>query len=171
MSIMELGALGEFVGAFAVVITLIYLAVQLRQNTTSIQTSSYQEWAALHADTMVGLQDKELAEIVFRGCEDSKQLDEESYPLFMIWVRRYMHMQQAQFYLYQKGAIEHALWEKSLEDLVGVFRYPGVQQLWHAGLRTAFTDEFVEVLEHSDNFATMMFWDKERGFYPSPYHS
>ena len=125
-TIQDLGALGEFVGAFAVVVPLIYLAVQLRQNTTSIQTSSYQEWASLHADTFAGLQDKELARIVFRGCEDSKQLDEESYPLFMIWARRYMHMQQAQFYLYQKGAIEQSLWEKNLEDLIGVFRFPHV---------------------------------------------
>ena len=36
MTIMELGALGEFVGAFAVVATLIYLAVQIRQNTQHV---------------------------------------------------------------------------------------------------------------------------------------
>ncbi len=33
MSIMELGALGEFFGAIAVVVTLAYLAIQIRQNT------------------------------------------------------------------------------------------------------------------------------------------
>ena len=32
MTIFELGALGEFVGAFAVIATLIYLATQIRQN-------------------------------------------------------------------------------------------------------------------------------------------
>ncbi len=30
------GALGEIVGAFAVVISLVYLAIQVRQNTTAI---------------------------------------------------------------------------------------------------------------------------------------
>ncbi len=35
MSILELGALGEFVGAFAVVATLIYVVVQLHQHVTS----------------------------------------------------------------------------------------------------------------------------------------
>ncbi len=39
MSIMELGALGEFVGAFAVVATLIYLALQIRHNTKAMQQS------------------------------------------------------------------------------------------------------------------------------------
>ena len=33
MSIIELGSLCECVGAIAVVVTLIYLAIQLRQNT------------------------------------------------------------------------------------------------------------------------------------------
>ena len=39
MSIMELGALGEFVGAFAVVATLIFLAIQVRANTQSMDES------------------------------------------------------------------------------------------------------------------------------------
>ena len=66
MNIMELGALGEFVGAFAVVATLIYLAIQVRHgkasldaNTSSVraqitqaradnQTTFYRE--AMHSD-------------------------------------------------------------------------------------------------------------------------
>ena len=39
MTIIELGALGEFVGAIAVVATLIYLAVQIRQNTRSMDAN------------------------------------------------------------------------------------------------------------------------------------
>ncbi len=37
MSIVELGALGEFVGALAVVATLIYLALQIRQNSAMLE--------------------------------------------------------------------------------------------------------------------------------------
>jgi hypothetical protein len=37
MSIMELGALGEFVGAIGVVLTLAYLAIQIRQNTHAME--------------------------------------------------------------------------------------------------------------------------------------
>ncbi len=36
MSIMELGALGEFLGSIGVIATLIYLAIQIRQNTHSL---------------------------------------------------------------------------------------------------------------------------------------
>ena len=37
MTLLELGALGEFVGAIAVVATLVYLAIQIRQNTRSME--------------------------------------------------------------------------------------------------------------------------------------
>jgi hypothetical protein len=33
MTIVELGALGEFFGSIVVVVTLVYLAIQVRQNT------------------------------------------------------------------------------------------------------------------------------------------
>ena len=36
MSLMELGALGEFLGSIGVIATLIYLAIQIRQNTLSL---------------------------------------------------------------------------------------------------------------------------------------
>lgn len=37
MTIVELGAIGEFAGSIAVLITLIYLAVQVRQNTRHVR--------------------------------------------------------------------------------------------------------------------------------------
>ena len=41
MTLEDLGNIGEFVAAIAVVISLIYLAVQIRQNTRSVRASSY----------------------------------------------------------------------------------------------------------------------------------
>ena len=40
-----IGAVGEILGAAAVVVTLIYLAAQLRQNTNSMQAAAYNTWA------------------------------------------------------------------------------------------------------------------------------
>ena len=49
MSILELGALGEFFGSIGVIATLIYLAIQIRSNTkTTKANASFQathSWA------------------------------------------------------------------------------------------------------------------------------
>ena len=37
MTVVELGALGEFVGSIATIATLLYLALQVRQNTAPAQ--------------------------------------------------------------------------------------------------------------------------------------
>ena len=39
MTILELGALGELLGSIAVLATLVYLSVQVRQNTRSMEES------------------------------------------------------------------------------------------------------------------------------------
>ncbi len=51
MSIMELGALGEFVGALAVVATLIYLTIQVRQSKEAMQENSRLARAAVSVQT------------------------------------------------------------------------------------------------------------------------
>ena len=73
MTIMELGALGEFVGAIAVVITLIYLTLQLRQNTNAVEantagvvTEELQDMFALLASN------QELAEILVKAAKGSE---------------------------------------------------------------------------------------------------
>ena len=43
MTIQELGSLGEFIAAIATLATLVYLAVQIRQNTKSVRASTYHE--------------------------------------------------------------------------------------------------------------------------------
>ena len=47
-----IGALGDIVGAAAVVITLIYLAVQLKQNTAAMRSSTFQSISSTLAQNM-----------------------------------------------------------------------------------------------------------------------
>ncbi len=86
MSIMELGALGEFVGAFAVVATLIYLALQIRQNSAMLEqnhefsrASILQESSVMYS-TFRGLVagDAGLARIYYRALSEETLEDEEA---------------------------------------------------------------------------------------------
>ena len=70
-----IGALSEFVGAIAVVITLVYLAIQIRQNTRAIRldtghdiTEEYRDIFALMAEN------RELAELVHRAAIDPESI-------------------------------------------------------------------------------------------------
>ena len=170
-SIQDWGAIGEIVGGIAVVATLIYLGIQLRQNTAGMQASAFQQWVAVHTQIMAGVMDKDVAAAVQAGAADTRNLTEDNYVQFITYCRQFMHMQQAQYYLYRQGVIREEIWNYNRADLIGFFVFPGVKQWWEAGARTHFTPDFVRMLEESDEHAIMMLWDKERGLYPSPYHT
>ena len=46
MDLTQLANVGEFIGGVAVLVTLIYLAVQLRQNTRAMRSSTFQQISA-----------------------------------------------------------------------------------------------------------------------------
>jgi hypothetical protein len=63
-----LGNYGEFVGAIAVVVTLAYLAVQLRQNTSALRSSTWQGIQnAEHAFDQSISSSKEVAQLWIKG--------------------------------------------------------------------------------------------------------
>ena len=72
------GAIGEIIGAVVVVITLLYLAIQIRQTSKSIEvaalrdtTAQWNQWSELLATT------PDLAAIVVRGNQSYRQLSDE----------------------------------------------------------------------------------------------
>ena len=66
-----LGSIGEFVGAIAVVVTLIYVARQLKQNTASVGASAYQMWVGANLDLNISTADQGMSKVVARGIYDS----------------------------------------------------------------------------------------------------
>jgi len=84
MSISELGSLGEFIGSIAVLVTLVYLVFQLRQNTLSMRSQSrYFVLEALNAD-MRQVQEREFVEAAQRAFrEDATEQDRLRFAMYM----------------------------------------------------------------------------------------
>ncbi len=76
MNLQDLGNLGEFVGAIAVVATLVYLALQIRQNTRALghaeQRAILEDGNRWRANL---IQDPEIAELYRKGLLDPNALD------------------------------------------------------------------------------------------------
>ena len=75
MSWEEMGAIGEVVGAIGVLITLVFLVQQLRQNTRALRAEGFHNAAVMiHHPTTLMIQDAEVAEIHARGNESYESL-------------------------------------------------------------------------------------------------
>ena len=93
MSIQDLGALGELVAAFATIATLLYLAVQIRQNNRNLHettsASVNQGWSSINSRLS---SDEQFAEIFIRGREDLKALDPVELERFRAFVHDILNM-------------------------------------------------------------------------------
>ncbi len=52
MTIQDLGAIGEFVASIAVLVTLLFLVVQMRQNTVILKRTSVRQAASEHTNAL-----------------------------------------------------------------------------------------------------------------------
>jgi len=70
-----IGALGEIVGAIAVVASLVYLATQIRIQNRESKISSVHEITEAFRNSIIALQDSEKSEIWIRGISDFDDLE------------------------------------------------------------------------------------------------
>ena len=98
-----IGTIAEVAGAVAVVLTLLYLAIQIRQSTTATRagTSSYIDGAL--ARILAPLRDNpEFAAVWLKGCKDLESLDEierlrfTSHLLDMLNLAEHIHQLEKQ---------------------------------------------------------------------------
>lgn len=93
MTLQDLGALGELIAAIATIATLLYLAIQIRQNNRNLQESTSasvnQGWAGINS-RISG--DAEFAELFIRGRDDIDALDPVELERFRAFVQDILNM-------------------------------------------------------------------------------
>ena len=110
-----LGNYGEFIGSIAILVTLGYLAVQVRQNTRALeegQRIALTENYIARVD-QIAVSSRELAlsndlgEILARGREQGiGSLLPEERPRYRSWLVAQLHRVDSQFYQLQKGLLD-----------------------------------------------------------------
>lgn len=131
MDLTTLAQLGEFVGGFFVVISLVYLAYQVRQNTTSLRTENY----ARALDRLSTLQsnlssDGELNRIVVVGAGNPEALTRSERMRFTWSLYELFGAAEFVFHQERQGALPEEVWERWRETIVWWLSNPGIQQWW-----------------------------------------
>lgn len=125
------GAVGEIAGAITVLITLIYLALQVRQNTNQLQDTAMQasmkDWNTLRA---AQLGSRDVAELWVKGLNNLTSLDETDRYRFVQGI----HIQMtATFGLDRRinvGSFE-GYDSSTIDDwLERMVRFPGIRTVW-----------------------------------------
>jgi len=91
MTIEQLGSVGEIVAALATVLTLLYLAVQIRQNSRALRASSIVAYMQAQEAISTSLaENEELCELYFKGLQTPEALTESERRRFFIVMGNYV---------------------------------------------------------------------------------
>ena len=147
MDLESLAYLGEVIGAAAVVASLLYLAIQVRQSTRAQQTENYSR-ALERVSTMQGTlsQDNNLSRIFATGVEDASRLTTLEKIRFTWALYEAFDAFEFMFYTYKNEEIPEEVWARWSDTVAWWLIFPGVQEWW-ASRPVKFSDSFTEFVE------------------------
>jgi hypothetical protein len=147
MDLQTLANIGEIVGAITVVLSLIYLAVQIRQNTQAQRSENYSRaldrLAAMQSSMA---QDPEFAKMFSKGAVGTEQLTSRDRVRFTWSCYEAFGAFEFMFHASRTDAIPDEVWKRWSAAVAWWLTFPGVQTWW-ATKPTPFTDSFTSFVE------------------------
>ena len=131
MSLSDVGNMAEAIAAVAVVVSLVYLAIQIRQNTKAVRASSYEEVANGVTDFQSSLaQNDGLTRIYLKGTADPKQLSPEELLRFEMVLGQLFIKYDVAVYFYQQHLVDDMAIEPYTKYILLLLNSPGIMNWW-----------------------------------------
>ena len=141
-----LGNFGEFVGAIAVVVTLAYLAVQVRQNreATEANTRQMRGQAFVKLNTVTNRlyvwhrDHPDQTEVILRATQDWDSLSPAEQRLAILYFADETHFYELAFMLFHERALDEQSYVSREKYFLSLLRSPGRRFWW---------DNFVDFID------------------------
>ena len=145
MTIGELGSLGEFIASIAVIISVLYLAYQIRAQRMDEKRRAalalYDQWNDAASNV-----DRESAELGLRAMRDFDGLDAADQMRAGLALTRLLKGHEALYYLYLDGALEADAWSTMNVSVRMTVKTPSFLEYWLPRQET-FRPRFRELVE------------------------
>lgn len=137
-----IAAVSEVAGAVGVIISLVYLAVQIRHNTQEVRaasfnavTDSFNQWNLLIA------QDAYVAGLFQRGAGDLGRLEASEEVRFALLMLALFRIHESIYFQSNRGTMERDLRDAENRSVKTLLEMPGVRAWWKVN-PYSFTREF-----------------------------
>ena len=130
MSIMELGALGEFIGSILVLGTLIYLVIQVRQARSSVNSANVVNLTQMFNPVNLAVaEDGEMSDLFYRGCNEPQSLSELEASRFHMILRAYNNNFWSVHQCSLNGTVPKKTWDMLSRNYAELLATPGGRSL------------------------------------------
>lgn len=123
-----LSTIVELLGVLAVLVTLVYLAVQTRQNGDAIRASTRQAILASDQELLVSLRDDPEMELMRY---ESDLTDRDKIRLGFLYLT-FARMRESNWFQYQNGVLDRSTWESYRNSIAVMYATPNGMKWWQS---------------------------------------
>ncbi|HEX8794973.1 MAG TPA: hypothetical protein VF765_28700 [Polyangiaceae bacterium] len=130
MSLSVLASLGSFVSGFAVLISVVYLALQVRQTERNQQISIRHSRVSRTVELHLALADPAVAQAWLHGSGNPQEITQTELSQYIHLCRAYFFHFEDSFYQRQEGLLNDAAFETVVAGVRLSARSPGWRAAW-----------------------------------------
>jgi hypothetical protein len=146
MNLSDLASLGSFVSGIAVLVSLVYLALQVRQATKHARAQIAQNRITRTVDANFRQTDGELSDIAGRGRMGDASLTQSEIARFMSFARAQFWNAEDNFMQHREGMLPKPMFLSFRGSMIGLMRGAGIQAAWELQ-RSVFDPDFVTFMD------------------------
>jgi len=131
MPLDQLANIAEISAAVLVIVSLIYVGAQIKQNTKATVISTSQAFVDTFATAVVEIsRGKEFTDIFWRGLSGLSNLHGSETAAFGAWSISTFRTWESFYYRWQEGVFDDRLWAGYKIQFCDLFGYPGIREMW-----------------------------------------
>jgi hypothetical protein len=148
LKLAQLASIAEIIGAFAVVVSLIYVGVQVNDSASAVRAASANDAnSALQTWYMEIGTDQQTSQIFYDALTSKEALpNREEFQFLMMLHGAFLAFQNG-YLLAEEGTIDIELRESVTAAITGVKSLPGTKRYWRQR-RSYLHPDFVDYVEH-----------------------
>jgi hypothetical protein len=142
-----LAAVAEIVASVAIVLSLVYLALQIRQSAQATRAATYQSvMTSVGTMSTAIIQSADAAEVIYRGGQDISSLSPPERVRFEQMASALFRHYDVLFYHHRHGLLEPEQWEGLNRRLQAGLVIPGLVRWWSEN-RIHFSRDFAKYVD------------------------
>ncbi len=131
MPLDQLANIAEISAVALVIVSLIYVGIQIKQNTKATEISTSHAFVDTFSKTVLEIcREKEFTDIYWRGLGGLSNLQGSEVAAFGAWTISACRAWELFYYQWQAHVFDDRLWVGWKAQFCDLFGYPGIQEIW-----------------------------------------
>ena len=131
MTFEALGNVGDFIGGIGVVVTLAYLALQIRQNSSALKAASAQAVLGALTQSIASVASSSAASrVAILGQTDFDQLSEDEQLQFALWLLGWFRVFEQAHQQFMAGVLDPVQWKGHAAQIESTMQSAAVRRWW-----------------------------------------